>query len=183
MVSKIDYLVRVSSAIDSFTQRLGNIAAWFVSFLVLLVGVIVVLRYGFSFGSIALQESILYVNAVIFIFGASYTLKTGGHVRVDVFYSRIGEKGKSFINALGALLFLMPAMILIIFTSEDYVMMSWKIFERSPESSGLPFVYLLKTLILVMAVLLSLQGLSELFKSCRALVVLSSAQSKADTGK
>ena len=183
MISKIDYLARVSSTIDSFTQRLGKIASWFVSLLVLLVGLIVVLRYGFSFGSIALQESVIYVNAVIFIFGASYTLKTGGHVRVDVFYSRIGEKGKSFINALGALLFLMPAMILIIFTSEDYVMMSWKILERSPESSGLPFVYLLKTLILVMAMLLALQGVSELLKSWRVLAMLRSAQQNANTGE
>ena len=110
-------------------------------------------------------------------------MKTGGHVRVDVFYSRIGEKGKSFINALGALLFLMPAMILIIFTSEDYVMMSWKILERSPESSGLPFVYLLKTLILVMAMLLALQGVSELLKSWRVLAVLRSAQQNANTGE
>ena len=93
----------------------------------------------------------MYVNAAIFIFGAPYTLMTDGHVRVDVFYSRLGEKGKSFVNALGTLLLLMPAMILIILTSEDYVRMSWQIFERSPESSGLPFVYLLKTLILVIA--------------------------------
>lgn len=183
MISKIDYLARVSSTIDSFTQRLGKIASWFVSLLVLLVALIVVLRYGFSFGSIALQESILYINAAIFIFGASYTLKTGGHVRVDVFYSRIGEKGKSFINAFGALLLLIPAMILIIFTSEDYVVMSWKILERSPESSGLPFVYLLKTFILVMAVLLTLQGLSELFKSCRVLAAFCSSQSKVNSGE
>lgn len=183
MISKIDFLARVSSIIDSFTQRLGKIASWFVSLLVLLVGLIVVLRYGFSVGSIALQESIIYVNAAIFIFGASYTLKTDGHVRVDVFYSRIGEKGKAFVNALGALLFLMPAMVLIIFTSEGYVAMSWQILERSPESSGLPFVYLLKTLILVMAVLLALQGLSELLKSWRVLAALRSVQQNADTGK
>ena len=100
----------------------------------------------------------MYVNAAIFILGAPYTLMTDGHVRVDVFYSRLGEKGKSFVNALGTLLLLMPAMILIILTSEDYVRMSWQILERSPESSGLTFVYLLKTLILVIAALLFLQG-------------------------
>ena len=183
MISKITRLAQISSIIDNFTQRLGKVASWFVSLLILLVSVIVVFRYGFSFGSIALQESVMYVNAAIFIFGAPYTLMTDGHVRVDVFYSRLGEKGKSFVNALGTLLLLMPAMILIILTSEDYVRMSWQIFERSPESSGLPFVYLLKTLILVIAALLFLQGLSELLKSCRVFAISNAAQSKAETGK
>jgi TRAP-type mannitol/chloroaromatic compound transport system permease small subunit len=114
MISKITRLAQISSIIDNFTQRLGKVASWFVSLLILLVSVIVVFRYGFSFGSIALQESVMYVNAAIFIFGAPYTLMTDGHVRVDVFYSRLGEKGKSFVNALGTLLLLMPAMILII---------------------------------------------------------------------
>ena len=182
MNSKTTRLARISLIIDNFTQRLGKVASWFVSLLVLLVSVIVVFRYGFSFGSIALQESVMYVNAAIFIFGAPYTLKTNGHVRVDIFYSRLGERGKSLINALGALLFLMPAMILIILTSEDYVRMSWQIFERSPESSGLPFVYLLKTLILVIAALLFLQGISELLKSCRVFVISNAAQSTVKTG-
>jgi len=183
MISKITRLAQISSIIDNFTQRLGKVASWFVSLLILLVSVIVVFRYGFSFGSIALQESVMYVNAAIFIFGAPYTLMTDGHVRVDVFYSRLGEKGKSFVNALGTLLLLMPAMILIILTSEDYVRMSWQIFERSPESSGLPFVYLLKTLILVIAALLFLQGVSELLKSCRVFAISNASQSKAETGK
>ncbi len=160
----------LAAAIDNAAERLGRAAAWLSFVLVLVVGVIVVLRYGFQLGSIALQESVMYINGTLFVLGAGYTLKAQGHVRVDVFYSRFSPRGRALVDSLGALLFLLPAAFFIAWISWDYVAVAWRIREGSPEASGLPFVYLLKTLIIVLPVLLAVQGVSELLKSLRALL-------------
>ena len=161
---------RLAAAIDNAAERLGRAAAWLSFVLVLVVGVIVVLRYGFQLGSIALQESVMYINGTLFVLGAGYTLKAQGHVRVDVIYSRFSPRGRALVDSLGALLFLLPAAFFIAWISWDYVAVAWRIREGSPEASGLPFVYLLKTLIIVLPVLLAVQGVSELLKSLRALL-------------
>ena len=161
---------RLAAAIDNVAERLGRAAAWLSFVLVLVVGVIVMLRYGFQLGSIALQESVMYINGTLFVLGAGYTLKAQGHVRVDVFYSRFSPRGRALVDSLGALLFLLPAAFFIAWISWDYVAVAWRIREGSPEASGLPFVYLLKTLIIVLPVLLAVQGVSELLKSLRALL-------------
>ena len=124
-----------------------------------------ILPFAFQIGSIALQESVIYINALIFTFGVAYTLKEQGHVRVDILYSRLGEKRRAWIDLFGSLLFLVPSACFIVWISWDYVAVSWRIREGSAESSGLPFVYLLKLAILVFPALLLLQGVSEIAKT------------------
>ena len=126
---------------------------------------IVVLRYVFQIGSIALQESIIYINALIFTFGVGFTLKEQGHVRVDIFYSRLSHTQRAWIDLCGTLLLLVPSALFIIWVSWDYVSISWQIREGSAESSGLPYVYLLKSAILLLPALLLLQGVSEILKT------------------
>ena len=111
--------------------------------------------------------------------GAGYTLKAQGHVRVDVFYSRFSLRGRAIVDSLGALLFLLPASFFIAWISWDYVSVAWRIREGSPEASGLPFVYLLKTLLVVLPVLLAVQGVSELIKSLRIAFGSSSPHNEA----
>ena len=122
--------------------------------------IIVVLRYAFDLGWVALQESVTYMHAIIFMMGAAYTLKHDGHVRVDIFYQRCSDKTKAWIDCLGTLLLLMPVTGFIIWSSWDYVSDSWSIKESSRNSGGLPGVYLLKTTIIIMAVLLILQSIA-----------------------
>lgn len=146
-------------------EAIGRTSAWLTLVLVLVTALIVLMRYAFRSGSISLQESIIYINAAIFVFGAAYTLKEQGHVRVDIFYRRLGSKGQAIIDSLGYVLFLFPAMLYIIYASWDYVAVSWQIREGSAETSGLPYVYLLKSSIIVLPVLLLVQGISELCKT------------------
>ena len=156
---------KLSLIIDGLSNRLGRIFSWLTLTMVIVMAAIVVLRYVFQIGSIALQESIIYINALIFTFGVAYTLKDQGHVRVDIFYSRINEKKRAWVDLFGSLLFLVPSTCFIIWISWDYVAVSWRIREGSAESSGLPFVYFLKAVILVLPALLLLQGISEIVKS------------------
>ena len=151
--------------IDSLNESLGRWISWLALAMVLVMGLVVVLRYAFQVGSIALQESIIYLNALIFTFGAAYTLKQQGHVRVDVFYNRLSSRARGLIDLLGTGIFLTLTAGFIIWASWDYVAVSWRIREGSAESSGLPYVYLLKASLLVLPLLLIIQGIAEAIKS------------------
>ena len=156
---------KLSKIIDACSDLIGRSAAWLTVGMVLLMALIVALRYLFQTGSIAMQEAVIYVNALIFTLGAAYTLKEQGHVRVDIFYNRLGVKQKAVVDLLGGLVFLLPFAGFIIWESWDYVSVSWRIKERSAELSGLPYVYLLKSTIILLALLLIIQGISEILKA------------------
>ncbi len=151
--------------IDATTELLGKAVAWLTLLMVLLTFSIVVLRYGFNLGWIAMQESVLYFHGLVFMLGAAYTLKHDGHVRVDIFYQQYSAKQKAYLNLFGTLLLLLPVCVFIFFISFNYVASSWKIMESSPEAGGLPLVYLNKSLILLLAITLSLQGLAEITRN------------------
>jgi TRAP-type mannitol/chloroaromatic compound transport system permease small subunit len=119
-----------------------------------------------------LQETIVYAHAALFLLAAGWTLKEGGHVRVDVFYASASPRAKALVDLWGALLLLLPFAIAIIWFSWPYVSRSWAILERSRETSGLPLVFLLKTLIPVFGVLLALQGISQGIKALAMLTML-----------
>lgn len=162
-------LGRVITVLDAISTTMGRSVSWLSLVLVLLTGFIVLQRYLFQSGSIALQESLIYINALIITVGAAYTLKEKAHVRVDIFYNRLGEKGRAVVDLLGVALFLLPCTIFILWQSWDYVALSWRIKESSAELSGLPIVYLLKTTILVLPGLLLVQSFSELSKALKIL--------------
>jgi TRAP-type mannitol/chloroaromatic compound transport system permease small subunit len=151
--------------IDTITELLGKVIAWLTLLMVLLTFSIVVLRYGFNLGWIGMQESVLYFHGIVFMLGAAYTLKHDGHVRVDIFYQKYSPKQKALLNLFGSVILLLPVCIFIFFISLDYVLSSWSIMESSPEAGGLPLVYLNKSLILLLAITLSLQGLAEIVRN------------------
>lgn len=156
--------------VDAFTERTGKLLAWLALAMAVLTAVVVILRYGFNTGSIATQELIVYLHGSLFMLGAPYTLKHDGHVRVDIFYQRFGVRGRAWINSLGGIIFLLPLCVFIFGMSWDYVAESWAIRETSPEPGGIPAVFLLKTLLLLMATNLFFQGLAEVLRGALTLV-------------
>jgi TRAP-type mannitol/chloroaromatic compound transport system permease small subunit len=162
----------VAAAIDRAIAAIGRAAAWFCLYAVLAEFAVVVLRYALGLGSIRLQESVLYAHAALFMLAAAWTLQVEGHVRVDVFYAQAKPRTRAFIDLAGAVVFLFPVAIAVAVLSLPYVARSWAILEHSREASGLPFVYLLKTLIPLFAVLIGLQGIAQAIRA--ALVILGS---------
>ena len=156
---------RFKNATDWTTDLLGRSISWMTVVMVMMVLIVVVTRYFLQVGSIALQESVTYLHAVVFLLGISYTLKQDGHVRVDIFYRKFSSRRKALINFFGGIFFLMPVSGLILYSSWDYVWASWAIGETSAENNGLPFVYLLKTLMILMPITLILQGIAEVVQS------------------
>lgn len=166
---------RLAGVCESINEWLGRAVSWLSLLMVLVTFVIVVLRYAFDLGWIWLQESVTYMHAALFLVGAAYTLKHEGHVRVDIFYSRFSDRAKAWVDLFGGLLLLMPVCIFIFLVSWDYVVQSWELHEGSREAGGLDGVYLLKSLILVMAGLLLLQGLAATLRKLLFLLGHSSA--------
>lgn len=156
---------RIVNAIDWTSDLLGRAVSWMTVVMVMMVLIVVVTRYFLQVGSIALQESVTYLHATVFLLGIAYTLKQDGHVRVDIFYRKFSLRQKALINFFGGLFFLIPVSGLILYSSWDYVLSSWAIGETSAENNGLPFIYLLKTLMILMPITLILQGIAEIFRS------------------
>ncbi len=148
--------------LEGICERVGQAIAWLTVLLVLTTFLVVILRYFFSLGWIWLQELSVYLHALVFLLGAAYTLGKDEHVRVDVFYRRLSARGRGMVDALGTLLFLIPSVVFIFWMSWDYVWRSWVGQEASRQTGGLPYPFppLLKTAILVAAVLLLMQGIA-----------------------
>ena len=133
--------------------------------MVLITCLVVIMRYGMDMGSVFLQDVVLYLHGSLFLLGAAFALKRGAHVRVDIFYRNFNESKKALVDLLGNVIFLQPVCWTILFYSWGYVEFSWRIMEVSPEPDGLPFVYIQKSMLIAVAILLSLQSLSEILKS------------------
>ena len=131
---------------------------------------VVVLRYVFDIGWIALQESITYLHAMVFLIGAAYTMQHEAHVRVDIFYSRFNQQTRAWIDLCGALFLLLPFMFFLCWVSWEYVASSWDVMEGSREAGGLPGVYLLKSLMLMMAGLLTLQAIHQIIRALQKIM-------------
>lgn len=157
-------LFGLATAIDRGNALLGRGCAWLTLFLVIATTIVVLLRYLAGIGATALQEAAMYAHALIFMGTAAWTLQCNGHVRVDIFQQRFPERRKAIVDGLGHLLFLLPVCLFLGWASWDYVSAAWATLEGSPESGGLPFVYLQKSIILLLVVSLVLQGLSDLIK-------------------
>ena len=158
-------LQRIVDVIDILNDRIGRSVAWLTIMMVIVTFMVVIARYLFSINSIALQESVMYMHGSVFMLGIAFTLKERGHVRVDVLYERFNERTRALVNMFGAILFLLPVNAFIFWVSLDYVNFSWSLSESSAQPGGLPGVFLLKTLIPVMAGLVTLQGIAEFLKA------------------
>lgn len=156
--------------IDKFTEYSGRSLAWLTLGMALLTGIIVVLRYGFGIGSIAVQEAVIYMHGSLFLLGAAYALKVGAHVRVDIFYRNFNRRTRGWIDSLGGIIFLLPLCMFILISSIDYVSASWAVRETSAEPGGIPAVFLLKSLIPLMAISLALQAIAEVLRNALILI-------------
>ncbi|MCY4642420.1 MAG: TRAP transporter small permease subunit [Gammaproteobacteria bacterium] len=151
---------KLCNRIDAFNERVGTLASWIVLVMAGITFLVAVMRYGFNFGRIAMQESITYLHAFVFMIAGAYTLKHNEHVRVDIFYQGMSRQNRAKVDFLGSVFLLLPFAGFIMWTSFDYVTNSWKYLEASREAGGLPLVFVLKSLIPAMATLLFVQAVS-----------------------
>ena len=161
--------IALADCIDRLNAAIGRTVAWLCLLVVVVQFTVVVMRYVLGIGSIWLTETIIYGHATLFMLASAWTLREGGHVRVDIFYSDAGPRRRALIDLGGAFLLLLPFMLVLLWFALPYVARSWSIMETSRETSGLPWVYLLKALIPAFAVLMALQGVAQAIRAAHAL--------------
>lgn len=155
----------VCRAIDSLNEHLGRVVAWTGLIMVLVQFFVVILRYVFAIGWLPLQESILYMHAILFLLGAGFTLKADGHVRVDIFYREASPRKRAVIDIFGVLALLLPVCAVIWWYGWSFVVNSWVRYEGSMEPLGLHLIFMMKTFILIFATIVALQGIALLIRS------------------
>lgn len=155
---------RLCDRLDRFTERVGRGAAWLILAMAAITFLVVVLRYGANWGSVAIQESVTYLHATVIATCIAYTLRHNDHMRVDIFYQRFSDRTRALIDIFGCVFFLIPVCVVVFAVSVGYAAHSWSILERSSEVGGLPFIFFLKSLIPLMAALLLVQAISHLLR-------------------
>lgn len=160
--------LRVSAGIDALTQKIGVVCDWLVLLACLVSGGNAMVRYAYDYSSNAWLEIQWYMFAVIVMFGAAYTLRRNEHVRVDIFFMSLSDRGKLWVDVFGTILFLLPMCVLLAWLSWPFFMQSFNVSESSSNAGGLPR-WPVKLVIPIGFALVALQGVSELIKRAAAL--------------
>ena len=167
-VPTLHILIRLSNLIDALNDRLGRLASWMVLAACLISAGNAMSRYAFDLSSNAWLEVQWYLFAAIVMFGASYTLRVNEHVRVDILYTHLSERGKEWLDLVGTAVFLVPSMLVIAYYSWPFFLQSWATREVSQNAGGL-IRYPVKFIVPLGFTLLALQGVSEIIKRIAAL--------------
>lgn len=162
---------QLSELTNKLTRSTARTVMWLVIVMALVQFSIVILRYVFGVNSIWMQESITYMHGAVFLLAAGYALITDDHVRVDVFYRESSERRKAIINLFGTYTMLIPVCLLLLWTAAPYVFSSWQSVEGSNETSGLPLLFLLKSLIPAFAILLLLAAYHTAYQNVDKLLI------------
>lgn len=162
--------VPLADKIDKLVQRIGLTVGWCYVLLVAVIILQVILRKGFSSGLIILEELQWHLYALGVMVGLSYAQTTNSHIRVDLFYSRFRNRTKRIIEIISILTLVLPFITIIFLHSLDFVADSWRINEHSDAPSGLPWRWLIKSVIPVSMILLALAVFSRFYRDCVLLV-------------
>lgn len=158
-------LNKAEAVINGFSEILGKVAA--VLFILLLLNVFydVIMRYMFNDVSIGMQELEWHLYAAIFLLGIPYTLYKDGHVRVDIIYESLSVRKQAWIDLLGTLFFLIPFTLLIAKYGIDFTVESYELGETSGDPGGLPYRWLIKSIIPFAFISMCISGIGVMLKA------------------
>ncbi|GGG30039.1 C4-dicarboxylate ABC transporter substrate-binding protein [Caldovatus sediminis] len=162
---RVDTLVRAVSAIEAINRVVGKGTAWLTLATVLICATVVLLRYMFGIGYVWMQELYVWTHAMTFLLASGFAYLLNAHVRVDIFYAGMSQRGRAWVDLCGVVFLLMPWLALLGWTAWTYVSYSWLTNERSVQNDGMPAVYVLKATMLGFVALLGLQGLAWIGRS------------------
>ena len=161
-------LLRISDAIDRLNQSIGGVCNWLVLAACLVSAANAMIRYAFSYSSNGYLELQWYMFAILVMFGASYTFRRNEHVRVEILYVMLSERGQLWLDLIGTLFFLIPSCLLLSYLSWPFFYDAWATLEMSGNAGGL-VRWPIKFVLPAGFALLALQGVSEVIKRIAAL--------------
>ena len=156
-------LLRISAFIDTLNEWIGKSVAWLGLAAVLVCSFTATARYALNIGSNAWLEAQWYLNAAVFLLIAAWALKRNEHVRIDVIAGRLSPKAQAWIDIVGSVFMLLPAVLIIAWYSWPTLLTSWQVQEYSSDPGGL-IRWPVRLIIPVAFTLLALQGVSEIIK-------------------
>ena len=156
-------LLRFSAFIDALNEWIGKAVAWLGLAAVIICTLAALARYAFNMGSNAWLEIQWYLNSAVFLLVAAWTLRRNEHVRIDVIAGRLSPRAQAWIDIVGSVFMLLPAVAIIAWYSWPTLVQSWLVHEYSSDPGGL-IRWPVRLLIPVAFTLLGLQGISELIK-------------------
>jgi TRAP-type mannitol/chloroaromatic compound transport system permease small subunit len=155
--------------LHNFSLMTGNSIAWLTILMVVASVVNLLASWLFNMSWIWLRESVTWMHGANFLLAAGYTLNRQGHVRVDIFYSKMNQRKQALVDLIGTSLLLIPTAVFIAWASWPAFFLSWKVSEVSSEAGGLPAVYIVKSFLLIMPLLLILEAINQLLRCARRL--------------
>ena len=158
-------IARVVRFISAINWLVGNVFSWLSLGIVLICFTVVIQRYAFATSFIWMQDLYVWMNGAMFTAVAGFALLRGDHVRVDIFYRPARITTKATIDLIGVLCFLLPYCWVVYSYGIVSVARSWRFMEGSPNQGGMPGYFVLKSFILLFAVLIALQGIAMALRS------------------
>jgi len=155
---------RVTRALDAITRTIGRATAWLIIPMVGSLVYEVAARYLFDAPTIWAYDMTYMLYGTFFMLGSAWTLQRGGHIRTDTFYAEWTPRRKALVDAACYVLFFLPAMLVFLKLGAEYFWKSFGQNERIVTSPWLPIVWPFKFVMPLTAVLLLMQGISELIK-------------------
>ena len=158
-------LRELARKIDAFQDRLGRGVSWIMLLMVLVVFTDVIMRYAFRKSWVFTQELEWHLFGLVYLLGAGYTMLYDEHVRVDIVYSRWPPRKRAWFDFVLYFVFFYPSAIMVMSTAWPFVRDSYRVLEGSPDPGGVPFRFLLKSVIIVGFAILTLQAISQTIKN------------------
>ena len=158
-------MAAIVRGISALNAVIGRVVSWLALGIVIACFTVVVQRYVFGVSYLWLRDLYIWLNGAMFTGVAGFALARGDHVRVDIFYRPASIRRKAMIDLFGVLLFLIPFMVIVVVYSWPFVTRSWSYWEGSSNVGGMPGLFILKSFIIVFAVLVALQGVAMALRS------------------
>jgi len=155
---------RFCDGLDTFIRRIGHVVMWTNGILIFAIILQVVLRYGFGRGLVVLEEIQWHLYALGIMIGASYAMMMNSHIRVDIIHARLSEKWKLRWDLFGIVFLLLPFLFMVFHQSLDFVYESWRVNEHSDAPMGLPWRWLIKSVIPISFGMLFVAAISRLVR-------------------
>ncbi len=159
----------VCVSLDRFVLRIGQTIAWLNVATVLVIVIQVILRYVFGKGMVSLEELQWHLYAVCVMFGISYGIVTDSHIRLDLAHRKFSPRGKEWVEFLGILFLLLPLVVVLFIHGLDFVQSSYHLNESSDSPLGLPYRWIIKSVIPVSMALVGVAAVSRMIRAAALL--------------
>lgn len=166
--------VHVAERIDAFVDRVGRAASWLILLVVATLFLQIPMREFVHYGHREVNDIGQIIHATVFMIGAAYAMRWDGHVRVDIFYNRLSARGRALVDLCGTVFFILPWLCIVVLDSVPIVRNSWAHLEQFADTYT-PGYFILKTQLMVFAVLLALQALANILRDLARLLGLGRA--------